>query len=174
MLQSTQPVVWPGRPYPLGSTWDGEGVNFALYSEHAEKVELCLFDETGKRELARIPLPEQTDMVWHGYLPEVRPDQLYGYRVYGPYAPEQGHRFNPNKLLLDPYGKQVHGTVKWSDAHFAYRVGHKQQDMSFDRRDDRMTCLAACAPRGKQSVHHSISPCHEPVSHKDRAEVCWD
>jgi len=136
MLQPTQPVVWPGRPYPLGSTWDGEGVNFALYSEHAEKVELCLFDETGKRELARIPLPEQTDMVWHGYLPEVRPDQLYGYRVHGPYAPEQGHRFNPNKLLLDPYGKQVHGTVKWSDSHFGYRLGHKLQDMSFDRRDD--------------------------------------
>ncbi len=87
MPQPTQPIVWPGRPYPLGSTWDGEGVNFALYSEHAEKVELCLFDISGKRETLRVPLPEQTDMVWHGYLPEVRPGQLYGYRVYGPYAP---------------------------------------------------------------------------------------
>jgi len=98
----SRPVVWPGRPYPLGSSWDGEGVNFALYSEHAEKVALCLFDDGGRRETLRIPLPEQTDMVWHGYLPEVRPGQLYGYRVYGPYAPEQGHRFNHHKLLLAP------------------------------------------------------------------------
>ena len=136
MSNPSQPVVWPGRPYPLGSTWDGEGVNFALYSEHAEKVELCLFDSGGRRETLRIPLPEQTDMVWHGYLPEVRPGQLYGYRVYGPYAPDQGHRFNHHKLLLDPYGKQVQGTMRWSDSHFGYKVGHKQEDLSFDRRDD--------------------------------------
>ena len=136
MSPQPQPIVWPGRPYPLGSTWDGEGVNFALYSEHAEKVELCLFDITGKREILRVPLPEQTDMVWHGYLPEVRPGQLYGYRVFGPYAPEEGHRFNHHKLLLDPYGKQVQGTIRWSDSHFGYRVGHKQEDLSFDRRDD--------------------------------------
>ena len=136
MSSQPQPIVWPGRPYPLGSTWDGEGVNFALYSEHAEKVELCLFDITGKREILRVPLPEQTDMVWHGYLPEVRPGQLYGYRVFGPYAPEQGHRFNHHKLLLDPYGKQIQGTIRWSDSHFGYRVGHKQEDLSFDRRDD--------------------------------------
>ena len=136
MSSQPQPIVWPGRPYPLGSTWDGEGVNFALYSEHAEKVELCLFDITGKREILRVPLPEQTDMVWHGYLPEVRPGQLYGYRVFGPYAPEEGHRFNHHKLLLDPYGKQVQGTIRWSDSHFGYRVGHKQEDLSFDRRDD--------------------------------------
>jgi glycogen operon protein len=128
--------VWPGRPYPLGSTWDGEGVNFALYSEHAEKVELCLFDSAGRRESLRITLPEQTDMVWHGYLPEIRPGQLYGYRVYGPYAPEQGHRFNHHKLLLDPYGKQVYGAIRWSDSHFGYKVGNKQEDLSFDRRDD--------------------------------------
>ena len=93
MPSSSQPIVWPGHPYPLGATWDGEGVNFALYSEHAEKVELCLFDILGRRETLRIPLSEQTDMVWHGYLPEVRPGQLYGYRVYGPYAPEKGQRF---------------------------------------------------------------------------------
>src|SRR5579863_4406837 len=136
MSPQTQPVVWPGRPYPLGSTWDGEGVNFALYSEHAEKVELCLFDITGKRETLRVPLPEQTDMVWHGYLPEVRPGQLYGYRVFGPYAPEQGLRFNHHKLLLDPYGKQIQGSIRWSDAHFGYRVGSKQEDLSFDRRDN--------------------------------------
>jgi glycogen operon protein len=131
-----QPIVWPGRPYPLGATWDGEGVNFALYSEHAEKVELCLFDASGKRESLRVPLPEQTDMVWHGYLTEVRPGQLYGYRVYGPYAPEQGHRFNHHKLLLDPYGKQIQGGIRWTDAHFGYKVGHKLEDLSFDRRDD--------------------------------------
>jgi len=120
----------------LGSTWDGEGVNFALYSEHAEKVDLCLFDDPGKREILRVPLSEQTDMVWHSYLPEVRPGQLYGYRVHGPYAPEKGHRFNHHKLLLDPYGKQVQGAVRWSDAHYGYRVGHKQEDLSFDRRDN--------------------------------------
>jgi isoamylase len=136
MSQQPQPIVWPGRPYPLGSTWDGEGVNFALYSEHAEKVVLCLFDISGRRETLRVPLPEQTDMVWHGYLPEVRPGQLYGYRVFGPYTPEQGHRFNHHKLLLDPYGKQIQGTIRWSDSQFGYRVGHKQEDLSFDRRDD--------------------------------------
>jgi isoamylase len=136
MTNPSQSVVWPGRPYPLGSTWDGEGVNFALYSEHGEKVELCLFDSYGRRENLRVPLPEQTDMVWHGYMPEVRPGQLYGYRVYGPYAPEQGHRFNHHKLLLDPYGKQVQGAIRWSDSHYGYRVGHKQEDLSFDRRDD--------------------------------------
>src|ERR1700691_4029897 len=136
MPNQPQAIVWPGKPYPLGSTWDGEGVNFALYSEHAEKVELCLFDLSGKREMLRVPLPEQTDMVWHGYLPEVRPGQLYGYRVYGPYAPERGHRFNHYKLLLDPYGKQVQGVIRWSDSHFGYRVGHKNEDLSFDRRDD--------------------------------------
>jgi isoamylase len=136
MSVQSQPIVWPGRPYPLGSTWDGEGVNFALYSEHAEKVELCLFDSSGRLENLRVPLPEQTDMVWHGYLPGGRPGQLYGYRVSGPYAPEQGHRFNHHKLLLDPYGKQVQGAIRWSDSHFGYRVGHKQEDLSFDRRDD--------------------------------------
>jgi isoamylase len=144
MSDQAQAIVWPGRPYPLGSTWDGEGVNFALYSEHAEKVELCLFDMSGKRETLRVPLPEQTDMVWHGYLPEVRPGQLYGYRVYGPYAPEQGQRFNHHKLLLDPYGKQLQGALNWSDSHFGYRVGNKQEDMSFDRRDD-----AAGMPKNK-------------------------
>jgi glycogen operon protein len=136
MSRQLQPIVWPGRPYPLGATWDGEGVNFALYSEHAEKVDLCLFDDSGRRELLRVPLTEQTDMVWHSYLPEIRPGQLYGYRVYGPYAPEKGHRFNHHKLLLDPYGKQIQGSIRWSDAQFGYKLGHKQEDLSFDRRDD--------------------------------------
>ena len=128
-------AVWPGRPYPLGATWDGQGVNFALFSEHAEKVELCLFDATGQRELQRIAVDEQTDQIWHVYLPQVRPGQLYGYRVHGPYRPEQGHRFNPHKLLLDPYAKSIVGAVNWSDAQFGYRIGSPREDLSFSRRD---------------------------------------
>ncbi|WP_017911822.1 glycogen debranching protein GlgX [Xanthomonas sp. SHU 166] len=123
-----------GLPYPLGATWDGLGVNFALYSAHATKVELCLFDDRG-REIERIALPEYTDEIWHGYLPDARPGQLYGYRVYGPYAPDDGHRFNPNKLLLDPYAKQLVGELKWAPALFGYTIGHKDADLSFDRRD---------------------------------------
>ena len=118
--------VWPGKPFPQGATWDGQGVNFALFSEHAEGVELCLFDDRGRRELQRIPLREQTDQVWHCYLPEARPGQLYGYRVYGPYQPQQGHRFNPQKLLLDPYAKAIVGSLAWSDAHFGYRIGSQR------------------------------------------------
>ena len=129
-------AVWPGRPYPQGATWDGEGVNFALFSEHAEWVELCLFDARGRRELQRIRLREQTDQVWHCYLPEIRPGQLYGYRVNGPYKPEEGHRFNANKLLIDPYAKALAGQIAWSDAQFGYRIGSAREDLSFDRRND--------------------------------------
>jgi isoamylase len=127
--------VWPGRPYPLGATWDGRGANFALFSAHAERVELCIFDQHGRREIERIPLPEYTDEVWHGYLPEARPGMLYGYRVYGPYDPTRGHRFNHHKLLVDPYAKSLFGRLSWSDAHFAYRTDNRRQDLSFDRRD---------------------------------------
>ena len=127
--------VLPGSPIPLGAHWDGSGVNFALFSAHATKVELCLFDRSGRRELERIALPEYTHEVWHGYLPDVRPGELYGYRVHGPYAPEAGHRFNPNKLLLDPYALELRGEIKWHDAVFGYRVGHHREDLSFDRRD---------------------------------------
>lgn len=98
--------IWPGRPYPLGATWDGAGVNVALFSEHAAKVELCLFEKPeSTKESKRIPLPEYTDMVWHGYFPDLEPGQLYGFRVYGPYDPGRGHRFNPSKIVLDPYAK---------------------------------------------------------------------
>ena len=128
-------AVWPGKPYPLGATWDGQGVNFSLFSEHAEKVELCLFDPQGRHEVERVALREQTDQVWHGYLPEVRPGLLYGYRVHGPYKPEEGHRFNPHKLLVDPYAKSIVGTLRWSDAQFGFKVGSKQEDRSFDIRD---------------------------------------
>src|SRR6266542_4164447 len=128
-------IVWPGRPYPLGATWDGEGVNFALFSEHAEAAALCLFDETGRREIHSIPMREQTDLVWHCYLPEARPGTLYGFRVWGPYQPAKGLRFNHHKLLLDPYAKQIKNGLKWHDSHFGYRVAHRNEDLSFDRRD---------------------------------------
>src|SRR6184192_2637671 len=134
-------AVWPGRPDPRGATWDGEGVNFALFSEHAERVELCLFDSSGRRELHCITLKEQTDQVWHCYLPEARPGLLYGYRVHGPYDPSHGHRFNHHKLLLDPYAKQVRNDLKWSDSHFGYRIGHAKEDLSFDRRDSALGML---------------------------------
>ncbi|MCP1313419.1 MULTISPECIES: glycogen debranching protein GlgX [unclassified Halomonas] len=127
--------VHEGHSFPLGATWDGLGVNFALFSAHATKVELCLFDATGEQELERIELPEYTDEVWHGYLPDARPGQLYGYRVHGPYAPEQGHRFNHHKLLLDPYAKQIVGEIQWDDALFGYTIGHEAGDLSFDERD---------------------------------------
>lgn len=131
-------LIWPGKPYPLGATWDGEGVNFALFSEHAEKVELCLFDTRGRRETDRIEMQEQTDLVWHCYLPGAKPGLLYGYRVHGPYQPQRGHRFNPNKLLLDPYAKAMVGRLRWSDAHFGYKIGARQEDLSFDWRDSAL------------------------------------
>ncbi len=136
--------VWPGRSYPLGATWDGAGVNFALFSEHATKVELCLFDSVeAAKETERIPVKEYTDMVWHCYLPDVQPDQLYGYRVSGPYDPANGHRFNPNKILLDPYAKAVGRDLRWDDSLFGYKVGDPDADLTIDDRDN-----AAFAPLG--------------------------
>ena len=134
--------IWPGKPYPLGATFDGAGVNFALFSEHAEKVELCLFDSVdATKETTRIALPEHTDMVWHAYLPDVKPDQLYGYRVYGPYDPAKGQRSNPNKVLLDPYARAIGRDLKWADEDFGYTIGDAAADLSFDKRDN-----AAFAP----------------------------
>jgi glycogen operon protein len=135
--------VWPGAPYPLGASWDGLGVNFALFSANATRVELCLFDSPdAQRESHRIELPEQTAKVWHGYLPDVRPGQLYGYRVHGPYNPRAGHRFNPHKVVFDPYAKAVGRMVRWGRFEmFGYEVGHEQGDLSFDPRDN-----AALAP----------------------------
>ena len=129
-------AVWPGRPYPLGATWDGEGVNFSLFSEHAEKVQLCLFDPKGRREVEQIELREQTDQVWHSYLPDGRPGLLYGYRVYGPYDPDKGLRFNPKKLLLDPYARSIVGNLRWSECHFGYRLGSRREDLIPDERDN--------------------------------------
>src|SRR3954468_4364135 len=136
--------IWPGRPYPLGATWDGRGVNFALYSENATKVELCLFDSAEeKKESQRINMPEQTDQVWHAYLPDARPGQFYGYRVYGPYEPQKGHRFNDNKVLLDPYARAIGRMPNWTNALQGYIIGDPQQDLSFDKQDS-----AADAPLG--------------------------
>src|SRR6266571_2154860 len=126
-----------GYPYPLGATWMGNGVNFALFSEHATGVELCLFDDLeATEENIRIPVSEHTDHVWHEFLPDVRPGQLYGYRVSGPYGPEQGLRFNSSKLLLDPYAKAIAGEVSWADEMFGYVVGDKKEDLAQDFRDD--------------------------------------
>jgi isoamylase len=125
--------VRPGKPYPLGAMWDGRGVNFALYSENATRVELCLFDSPeAERETVRIPLPELTDLIWHVYLPEVTPDQVYGYRVHGPYDPARGHRFNPHKILLDPYAEAIARRVRWDDALFGYHIGDPAGDLSLD------------------------------------------
>ncbi|MBU0674473.1 MAG: glycogen debranching protein GlgX [Proteobacteria bacterium] len=134
-MKKNQMTVWPGEPYPLGATWNGEGVNFSIFSENAEKVELCLFDPKGRQEIERIELRWQTDQIFHCYLPDARPDQLYGYRVHGPYDPRRGHRFNPRKLLLDPYAKALRGAFQWSDVLFGYRVGNPREDLVRDRRD---------------------------------------
>lgn len=139
-MKKPMPAAEPSRlreglPFPLGATWDGLGVNFALFSAHATKVELCLFDASGEVELERIELPEYTDEIFHGYLPDAHPGQIYAYRVHGPYEPQQGHRFNPNKLLIDPYAKQLVGSLKWSEALFGYTIGHADGDLSFDERD---------------------------------------
>ncbi len=121
-----------GRPYPLGATHDASGVNFALFSANATRVELCLFDDKGARETARIPLPENTDEVWHGYVPGMSPGQLYGYRVHGPWAPEAGHRFNHHKLVLDPYAKALKGQLIWDDAVYGYQIGAAEGDLAID------------------------------------------
>ncbi|MDB5394310.1 MAG: glycogen debranching enzyme GlgX [Rhodospirillales bacterium] len=128
----------PGSPYPLGATWDGLGVNFAVFSAHAKQIDLCVFDPSGRRETGRYELPEWTNEVWHGYLPDAHPGLLYGFRVHGDYAPERGHRFNPNKLLLDPYAKRLFGQLRWNDALFGYRVASARADMTFDRRDSAL------------------------------------
>ena len=152
-----------GSPYPLGATTDGFGTNFAVFSANAHYIELCLFDPAGRREIARHILPECTDEVWHGYLPGVQAGQLYGYRAYGPYEPEQGHRFNPHKLLLDPYAKLLHGKLRWTDALYGYRLGHARGDLSFDRRDS-----APAMPKGV------VTDNTFKWGRDDRVRVPWD
>ena len=157
----------PGAPYPLGATWDGNGVNFALFSEHATKVELCLFESVeAMLESQRVQVTEQTDMVWHVYLPDVRPGQCYGYRVHGPYEPVNGHRFNPAKVLVDPYAKAVARPVRWDDAMFGYEVGNPAADLSYDERDNAaFTPLASVIDPvfDWQGVRPPATPWHRTV-----------
>src|SRR6478672_7486214 len=128
--------IYPGGPFPLGATWDGQGVNFALFAENATGVDLCLFDSAEEKiETERIRINEVSHHVWHVYLPQAKPGQLYGYRVYGPYEPENGHRFNPNKLLIDPYAKAISGRVQWTNAVFGYEVGNGEEDLSYSEED---------------------------------------
>ncbi|GGE52873.1 glycogen operon protein GlgX homolog [Agaricicola taiwanensis] len=152
-----------GLPYPLGATFDGEGTNFALFSQHAERVELCLYDDKGETETARITLPEFTDEVWHGYLPGVKPGQLYGYRVHGPFDPENGHRFNPNKLLIDPYARELVGDIKWSSAQFGYIAGGEDPDLTFNE-EDSAPGMPKCRVTDRAEVASSVS----------RPNVPWD
>ncbi|MBD0284689.1 MAG: glycogen debranching protein GlgX [Flavisolibacter sp.] len=129
-------IVYPGHPFPLGATWDGHGVNFAIYAENATGVDLCLFNTNFPDvESVKIRIKERSNHVWHVYVPGLQPGQLYGYRVYGPYEPQNGHRFNPHKLLIDPYAKAIAGTIQWHDALFGYEVGHPDADLSFSTVD---------------------------------------
>ena len=153
-----------GSPVPLGANWDGIGVNFAIFSANATRVELCLFDQDGETEIERIDLPEFTDEIWHGYLPDARPGTTYGYRVHGPFAPEAGHRFNPNKLVLDPYAKQVIGEVKWDHALFGYTIGDDDKDLSFDERDS-----ALFMPKGRV-----IDPAFTWNDASSRPRIPWE
>jgi isoamylase len=162
----SSPTLWKGHYYPLGATWTGQGVNFALFSEHATGVELCLFNKLGEPESARVRLTERTDHTWHGFLPEARPGQLYGYRVEGPYEPEQGHRFNSNKLLLDPYAKAIAGSPEWRDEMFAYVIGDEKADLSFDTRDNAVFMPKAVVVDTAFSWsddHRPRRPLHETV-----------
>ncbi len=156
-------AITAGAPYPLGATWDGRGTNFALFSTNATKVELCLFDRQGKREIERVKMPERTDDVWHVYLSHVAPGQLYGYRVDGPYEPKSGHRFNAHKLLIDPYSKRLGGHFAWTDAHFGYRMGAKQEDLSFDRRDNSRGMYKSVV----------VDPAHT-WAHERRPQTAWE
>jgi glycogen operon protein len=159
-------TILPGRPYPLGATWDGAGVNFAIYSETAEFVELCLFDSVNDPETVRLRLPERTTYVWHGYLKGVLPGQLYGYRVHGPFQPHLGLRFNPNKLVIDPYAKALAGQVNWSSPIFPYQPGHADEDMSFDGTDDAagmQKCVVINSYFDWQDDHPLYTPLNESV-----------
>jgi isoamylase len=160
---ATDERIVEGSPFPLGATWDGHGVNFSIFSANATKVELCLFDEKGERELGRIELPEYTDEIWHVYIKGLKPGANYGYRVHGPYEPENGHRFNPNKLLLDPYAKAFVGELKWDPAVFGYTLDSSDADLSFDERDSA-PFMQKC-----QVVDQSFE-----WTHPGRARVPWD
>jgi len=156
--------VSEGLPAPLGATWDSKGVNFALFSAHATKVEVCLFDAAGERELDRVELPEYTDEIWHGYLPDVGPSTVYGYRVHGPYEPENGHRFNPHKLLLDPYARAHTCELHWDPACFGYTIGAEGDDLTFDERDSAPFVPKCCV----------VDPNFDWHGERGRRAVPWD
>lgn len=137
-----------GSPWPLGASWDGMGVNFAVFSANATRLQLCVFDAGGRREVARLDLPERSEDVWHGYLPRAQPGLVYGFRAHGPHEPQNGHRFNHNKLLLDPYAKRLVGNLRWTDALFGYRVNSSRADLSFDRRDSAPAMIKAAVVGG--------------------------
>ena len=163
----TQVKTFLGQPYPLGATWIGNGVNFAIFSEHATGVELCLFDSLeAAEENLRIPVKEQTDQVWHVFLPDARPGQLYGFRVSGPYDPERGLRFNSSKLLLDPYAKAIVGAVSWADEMFGYVIGGEKEDLTQDFRDDAWGVPKSVAIDSRfdwQNDKRPAIPMHESV-----------
>ena len=135
MAELTKSRVKEGHSEAHGAIWDGKGTNFTLFSANATRVEVCLFDSSGSKETERIALPEYTDQTWHGYIPDVHPGAVYGLRVSGPYEPSEGHRFNPNKLVLDPYARAHIGELKWAPEIFGYTLGAKDEDLSFDERD---------------------------------------
>jgi isoamylase len=163
MLAVRKNRIKEGTPFPRGAAWDGTGTNFATFSAHATKVEVCIFDDTGQRELQRIALPEHTDQIWHGYLPNIAPGTPYGYRVHGPYEPDAGHRFNPNKLLLDPYAGAHVGKLTWDPAIFGYQM-ETGDDLTFDLRDS-----APFVP--KCTV---INPGFDWSGPGERVKVPWD
>lgn len=156
--------LWPGKPYPLGATWDGQGVNFAVFSANATGVELCLFSDNQQEQ--RIKLEERTNLIWHAYLPGIKPGQLYGFRFHGPYEPARGHRFNPNKLLLDPYAKAIAGTVEWDDSLFSYQLGHPDQDLSFSESDSAPflpKCVVVDPAFDWEDDQHPRIPLHKTI-----------
>ena len=163
MKETRKSVVQEGLPHPCGASWDGKGTNFALFSANATKVELCLFDERGERELERIALPEYTNQIWHGYLPDVGPSTVYGYRVHGPYEPEAGHRFNPYKLLLDPHACAHTGELTWNPALFGYQM-ETMDDLTFDERDS--------APFMPKCV--VVDPSFEWSEARSQKRIPWD
>jgi isoamylase len=159
--------TWPGKPYPLGATWNGKGVNFALFAENATGVELCLYDSTDAAEEShRIKLTERSHQEWHIFLPWVKPGQLYGFRVHGPFDPENGLRFNANKLLIDPYAKAIAGTVNWHDSLFSYKIGNKKEDLSFNPNDSGPflpKCVVVDSSYNWEGDEHLNIPLHETI-----------
>src|SRR5581483_10446892 len=159
-------TIFPGRPYPQGATWDGTGVNFSVYSERATAVELCLFDEIDSKESETISLRECSGYVWHCYLPGIKPGQLYGYRIDGPFDPERGERFNPAKLLIDPYARALAGTLDWEAPVFGYKLGDPADDLSKDEQDDAWgvpKCVVASSHFDWENDRPPNTPLHDSI-----------